>query len=370
MLSAACSVGPQPLSSRVLEMIDMLTIERTLRTSWGTARRHASGAALWSTDHPYVALGLLYGVLAYLGSAVLIGVPGRALVALVVVGPAGWWCFGRYQVLMSAQTSRLSFFTGENGPLRLSEDLLSSKIVYCIGLRNDGKTALGSTRVTLDDVDGHPRPAIAASLPIFRGSDDKTDLQPGETEYFCVMRIAERADQDDGTAIICCHDNQEAPRFGLRELAEGRAITLSAWSEGAPRTTKRLQISAKREVGAVWSLDMALLPDTADASALDEQARVVPPPAPAADVPSMAVVEAEAEAEAEKIPIAHPPLQDAIVSPMPVAEQTPDAHPLAPDAVATPMPVVEQRPVATAPAPEPTAQSERIRRLLARQGRT
>src|SRR5262245_52917550 len=305
-------------------MIDMLTIEQSLRTSWGTARRHASGAALWSTDHPYVALGLLYGVLAYLGSAVLIGVPGRALIALIVVGPTGWWCFGRYQALVSAQTSKLSFFMGENGPLRLSEDLLSSKIVYCIGLRNEGKTALGNARVTLDRVDGHPRPAIAASLPIFRGSDDRADLQPGETEYFCVMRIAEGADQDDGTAVICCHDDQEAPRFGLRELAEGRAITLSARSEGATGTTKRLQISSKRGTGGAWSLDMTLLPDTDDAPARgDEQAPVAPPPAPDADARPMRV--------AEQIPIAPPPVPDAVATPTPAAEQTPFAHTPVPD---------------------------------------
>lgn len=344
-------------------MIDMLTMEQTLRTSWSKARRHASGAALWSTDHPYAALCLLYGVLAYLASAVLIGVPGRALIALIVIGPTGWWCLVRYQALVSAQASKLSFFTGENGPLRLSEDVLSSKVVYCIGLRNEGNRAVGNARVTLADFDGHPRPAIAASLPIFRSSDDKVDLQPGETEYFCVTRIVEGADQDDGTAVICCRDDQEAPRFGLRDLAEGRAITLSAWSEGAPCTTRRLQISSKREAGAAWSLDMTLLPDTGDGPApMVEQPPIAPPTALDADAPTMPV--------AEQTPIAPPLVPDTVATPMPVAEQTPIAHPPVPDTIATPAPAVEQSPGAPPPAPEPTVHSERIQRLLARHPRT
>jgi hypothetical protein len=217
--------------------------------------------------------------------------------------------------------------------------------------------------VTLDEVDGHPRPAAAASLPIFRSSDDKADLRPGETEYFCVLRILEGTDQEEGTAVICCHDDQGAPRFGLRELAEGRAITLSAWSEGAPRTTRRLQISSRREAGAAWSLDMTLLPDTDGAPArMDEQAPVVPPP-------SVADADAPPPPAAEQISIAHPPVPDTVATPMRAAEQTPVAPPAVPDNGATPMPV-EQSPGAPPLAPEPTVHSERIRRLLARQART
>src|SRR5262245_57274051 len=122
-------------------MFDRPTIEQFVRTSWCRARSHAAAAALWSSDHTSLVLGMLYGVVAYLACAVLVGMPGRALVALIVVGPAGWWCFGRYKVLASAQLSTLSFFTGENGPFRLSEGILSPKIVYCIGLRNEGKKA-------------------------------------------------------------------------------------------------------------------------------------------------------------------------------------------------------------------------------------
>ena len=182
--------------SWAFKMIDMLTIGQTVRTSWLKARLHATGAALWSTNHPYVAMALLYGVLAYLGSAVLIGVPGRAIMALMIVGPTGWWCFGRYKALMSAQSSTLSFFTGENGPLRLSEDMLSSKVVYCIGLRNEGTKAVGNVRVTIEGVEGHTRPTVAPSLPIFRTPADNADLQPGESEYFCVMRRTEGSNED------------------------------------------------------------------------------------------------------------------------------------------------------------------------------
>src|SRR5262245_21490767 len=105
-------------------MFDRPTIERFVRTSWCKARDHAAAAALWSADHTSLVLGLLYGLVAYFACAVLIGMPGRALVVLMVAGPAGWWCFGRYKTFASVQMSRLSFFAGENGPIRLSEDIL------------------------------------------------------------------------------------------------------------------------------------------------------------------------------------------------------------------------------------------------------
>src|SRR5262249_55138595 len=185
-------------------------------------------------------LGLLYGVVAYFACAVLIGMPGRALVVLMVVGPAGWWCFGRYKVFASAQMSKLSFFTGENGPLRLSEDVLSAKVVYCVGLRNEGRKPIAGVRGTVDVIDGQPPLAPAASLPIFRNPADNAELQPGESEYFCVMRIVDGAGQDDGTVALCGPDDQDALRCGLRELQGGATITLSARGEGAPRLTRRI----------------------------------------------------------------------------------------------------------------------------------
>ncbi len=316
----------------------MLTIGQTVRTSWCKVRLHAGGAALWSTDHPYVAWGLLYGLLAYLGSAVLIGVPGRALIALMIVGPTGWWCFGRYKTLASAQMSKLAFFTGENGPLRLSEDILSPRVVYCIGLRNEGKRVVANARVTIDGLEGHP--AFAGFLPIFRSPDESSALRPGESEYFCVARIIEAPQSDEGSVVICCPDEQGAPRFALRELGEGRVMTLSACSEGAPRRAGRIQISSKRDGEAPWSLDLKLLPDEQE-SALQR---------------------------IEQAPIARPPDADAI--PPPVAEQTPIASPPVAETDATPMPVVEPSAGPPPPALEPAAHSERVRRLLARQARS
>ena len=260
-------------------MIDMLTIGQTARTSWLRARGHATGAALWSADHPFVALGLLYGMLAYLGSAVLIGVPGRAIIALMIVGPPAWWCFGRYAALTDAQTPRLSFFTWDDGPLRLSEDILSSKVVYCIGVKNEGMKIAGSVRVNIDSVEGYPRPTSEASLPIFRTPDDKADLQPGESDYFCVMRRMEGAGEDDARVVICCHGDVITPSFGIQELVDGRTMTLSVHSEGAPRTTRQIQISSKREADAAWSVHFRLLPN-ADKSPIRvlEQGPVARPP--------------------------------------------------------------------------------------------
>jgi hypothetical protein len=126
-------------------MTDLLTIKQSVRTSWLMAHLHAVRAALWSEHHPFVALGLLYGTLAYLGFAVLIGVPGQAILALMIVGPAALWSFGRYGALTASQTSTLNFFTWDNGPLRLSEDILSSKIVYCVGVKNEGTKIAGKS---------------------------------------------------------------------------------------------------------------------------------------------------------------------------------------------------------------------------------
>jgi hypothetical protein len=329
-------------------MFDRLTIEQFVRTSWCKARHHAAAAALWSADHTSLVLGLLYGLVAYFASAVLMGVPGRALVVLMVVAPTGWWCFGRYKVLASAQMSKIGFFTGENGPLRLSEDIQSAKAVYCIGVRNEGRKAVAGVRVTIDVIDGQPPQTPAASLPIFRNPADNTELQPGESEYFCVMRIVDGAGQDDGTVALCCRDNQAAPRCGLRELQEGATITLSACGEGAPRLTRRIRIASKRDAGAPWSLDLTLLPDAEEAPApVLEQSHEARSPAPVAAAP-----------------------------PMPVIEESAATPPLAPDAAATAIPAVEQGAVVPTPgqeppaAEEPPAHSERVRRLLARQART
>lgn len=326
-------------------MFDRLTIEQFVRTSWCKARLHGAAAALWSAQHSSIVLGLLYGVVAYFACAVLIGVPGRALVALMVVGPTGWWCFGRYKVLASTQMSKLGFFTGDNGPLRLSEDILSSKVVYCIGLRNEGKKAVANVRVTIDAIDGQPQQTPAGSLPIFRSPADHAELQPGESEYFCLMRIVDGAGQDDGAVVLCCPDNQGAPRCGLRELQGGATIMLSACGEGAPRLTRRIRISSKREAETPWSLDLQLLPDAEEA----------PVPAPS--------LEQSREAAS--------PAPDGAVPPTPVVEEEGAVTtPRVPDVEATAMPAVKQSAAAPPPTQEPPAHSERVRRLLARQART
>jgi hypothetical protein len=336
-------------------MIDMLTIGRTARASWCKARLHAAGVALWSTDHPYIAWGLLYALVAYFGSAVLIGVPGRAVLALMIAGPTGWWCFCRYRALASAQLSKLAFFTGENGPLRLSEDLLSPKVVYCIGLRNEGKKAVENARVTIDGIDGHP--AFAACLPIFCDPAESAALQPGESEYFCLARIIEPSPDRDGSVAICCPDEEAAPRFALQELGEGRVMTLSASSEGASPIAERIQISSKHAADAPWSLDLRLLPNEEELQRIERRSIERMPGPDAISTPA-----------AEQASIAPTPDTDAVSTP--VAEQTPIASsPVVPETNAAPMPVVEQDPAAPSPAQEPSAHSERIR-LLARQARS
>jgi len=259
-------------------MTDLLAIRQSVRTSWLMAHLHAVRAALWSEHHPFVALGLLYGTLAYLGFAVLIGVPAQAILALMIVGPAALWSFGRYGASKASQTSRLNFFTWDNGPLRLSEGILPSKIVYCIGVKNEGTKIAGKARVNIDSVEGYPRSTSEASLPIFRTPNNSADLQPGESEYFCVMRMINGASEDDGRVVICCHNDMVAPSFGIQELVDSRTMTLSACSEGALRTTKQIQISSKREAGATWSLHFKLLPTADEVPTLVVERRPVPGP--------------------------------------------------------------------------------------------
>jgi hypothetical protein len=226
------------------------------------AHLHAARAALWSEHHPVVALGLLYGTLAYLGVAVLIGVPWQAIITLILVGPAALWGFSRYGPLSGPQASKLKFFTWEdNGPVRLSEDVLSSKIVYCIGVRNEGTKIAGRVHVNIDGIEGYPRPTSGAPLPIFQSPDSNADLKPGDSEYFCVMRKIERSAEDDVRVTICCHSDLETPNLSIQELMAGRTMTLSAHSEGAPSITRQIQISSKHEPGANWALHFRLLPN-------------------------------------------------------------------------------------------------------------
>src|SRR5262249_53283533 len=156
----------------------------------------------------------------------------------------------------AAQSVRLGFF----GPLLLNEDILSSKVVYCVGLRNEGAKAVANVRVNIDLVDGHPRPTLAMSLPIFHAAAGSTALQPGEAEYFCVARTVDGTTEDEGAVAICCHDNLVAPRFRLLELADGKNIALSASGDGASTTTQRIRIFGNREAAGTARLQLRLLP--------------------------------------------------------------------------------------------------------------
>jgi hypothetical protein len=248
-----------------LKMADLLTIKQSVRMSWSMAHLGATRAALWSEHHPLIASGVLYGILAYLGSAVLVGVPGQAIVALMLGGPAALWGFGRYRALTGPQAFKLSLFTREdNGPLCLSEDILSSKIVYCIGIKNEGKRIARSVHVNIDSVEGYSGRISETPLPIFRNPDNSADLQPGDSEYFCVMRRIEGSGGDDGRVVICCHSDVGTPNFSIHELVVNRTMTLSAHSEGAPSITRQIQIASKHQSGATWSLHFKLLPNATE----------------------------------------------------------------------------------------------------------
>jgi hypothetical protein len=356
-------------------MTDLLTIRQAMRTSWSTAYLHAARAALWSAHHPLVSLGLLYGMLTYLGFAVLIGVPGRAIMALMIVGPAAWWCFGRYGAWMERRTSKLDFFTGDNGPLRLSEEICSSKIVYCVGVKNEGRKTAGSVRVNIDSVEGYAPPSSEASLPIFRSPDNSVSLQPGESEYFCVMRRMDGAGADDGSVAICCHDNPIKSSFSIQELADGRTITLSAHSEGARGATRKIQISSTREADATWSLDMRLLPDAEEASvrALEQRPVAAGPPqvreawnrvrAKLSQLGELSFARRGKNGftgeTPDRIELPHGPAKHAATQGERIAPEVEAVVGTSPDKGTTFDAAVEESP----------AQSERIRRLLARQAR-
>src|SRR5262245_54694909 len=88
----------------VLKAMDVRTVRRAMRVAWSIARLYAARAARWFSAHPYIAWGLLYGTLGYLGLALLIGMPGRAILALMIVGPTAWWCFRRWTAYKAAQS--------------------------------------------------------------------------------------------------------------------------------------------------------------------------------------------------------------------------------------------------------------------------
>lgn len=307
-------------------MIDMLSIrQKTMCAPWLTARLSAAHGSLnperWLIS---AAFNVVVGILAYLGLAAITGVPVWAIVAFTIVASAAWWFLCRLAELTEERRPKLRFFTWEKEPLRLSEDVISSKVVYCIGLTNEGATTVRNVRVNIDAVEGYARPTIPARLPIFRTADDNADLHAGESEYFCVTRIVSSPSDNDGTANICCHNDLMKSAFPLQELVNGRTIAVSAYGDGTPKTTRRIRISSKQEA-AIWSLDLKLLPDGDGA------------PTPL-----------------EQRPVPSQPRAEVDLKPPPGRNEAP-----------TP---VEQRPVPSQPRAEGSqALSEGVRRLLARQ---
>ena len=356
-----------------LEMTDLLTIKRAVHASWSMAQKLAARAALWSARRPVVSLGLIYGTLTYLGVAVLINAPGRAIIALMVVGPAAWWCCGRYGAWVQAPTSKLSFFTWNNGPLRLNEDIGSSRIVYCVGVTNEGTKTAEGVRVSLDGVEGSALPASDASLPIFRSPDSSVSLQPEESEYFCVMRRIDGAGAPDSEVALCCRNSPMTPSFRIEELGDGRTITLSAHSDGANRTTAQIQISSKREADATWSLHMMLMRN-ADEAPVPEQDLIAAAPAQVREVWNRAraklnqlgersfaqrgkAISARETSERRELP--HEPNEH---------RATPDER-IAPEVPAVEGTSPNKSPKIDAIVKEASTQSDRVQRLLARQAR-
>jgi hypothetical protein len=291
-------------------MIDLLSARLIACRAWFAPRLDAARSSLNGERYLIsAALIIVVGILAYLGVATVVGVPVWAIIAFTVVASAAWWFLSRLAELTQERTPKLRFFTWENAPLRLTEDMTSAKVVYCVGLTNEGPVTVRNVRVSIDAVEGYGHPTFPARLPIFRAAGDNADLHPGESEYFCVARIADQAGDDGGQASICCHGDLMKPAFPLEALEGGRTIALTAYGDGAPKTSSRVRLSSGREAAA-WSLDLTLLP-----------------------------VAEEAPAEA---------------APAPSRPRPEEPHPV-------------QRPVRTQPVAEaPPAHSEGVRRLLAR----
>jgi hypothetical protein len=229
--------------------------------------------------------------------------------------------------------------------------------------------------VNIDSVEGYAPPTSEVSLPIFRSPDNSTSLQPGESEYFCVMRKMDGAGGDDGSVAICCHDNPIKPSFSIQELADGRTITLSVHSEGARGATRQIQISTKREAEATWSLDMRLLPDADKASvqALGQR--------PVAAGPSqvreawnrvrvkLSQLSELSFAQRGKDGLVRETTERTELPHGPIEHTATQGERLAPAVEAVEGPSPDEGRKFDAVAEEPPAQSERIRRLLARQAR-
>jgi hypothetical protein len=161
--------------------------------------------------------------------------------------------------LKAAVGPKLSFFVGDSGMLRLSEDLIGSKVVYCIGVRNDGLTTARDVHVSVDLMEGVSAPTFPARLRVFGGDEAGVVLHPNESEYFCVMKIAQSPDDHAGSVTLCCSRDLTGGSIRLLELLAGRVLTVSAAGTNTPKISRQLRIVSKYG-RSDWSLAMTLLP--------------------------------------------------------------------------------------------------------------
>lgn len=144
--------------------------------------------------------------------------------------------------------------------LRLSEDLACSKVVYCIGVRNEGLTTVRDVHVNVDLMEGVSAPTFPVRLKVFGGEEaGVVVLHPNESEYFCVMKIVQSPEEHGGRATLCCHRDLMGGSIHLLELLRGRVLTVSASGENTPKITNQLRVVSKYD-RPDWSLAMTLSP--------------------------------------------------------------------------------------------------------------
>ena len=143
--------------------------------------------------------------------------------------------------------------------LRLSEDLSGSKVVYCIGVRNDGLTTVRDVHVSVDLMEGVSAPAFPARLRVFGGKEAGVVLHPNESEYFCVMKIVQSPEEHAGRVTLCCCRDLAGGSIHLLELLAGRVLTVSAAGENTPKISRQLRIVSQYGQSD-WSLAMTLSP--------------------------------------------------------------------------------------------------------------
>ena len=229
-------------------------------------------AASWPADSLDVVRAIAQSRRLAFGAIISLAAASVAVVAATAMAAPLWealalclavccsWCLWlRVTQLKAAAGPKLSFFTGDTGTLRFSEDLTCSKIVYCIGVRNDGLTTVRDVQVNVDRMEGEPAPTFPVRLKVFGGEENGVILQPNESEYFCVMKIVQSPEEHTGRATLCCRRDFTGGSIHLLELLKGRALTVSASGENTPKITSRLRVASKYD-RSEWSLAMTLSP--------------------------------------------------------------------------------------------------------------